>query len=110
MTLARRVLFLEVITYATLRVMKILVFYRPNSEHARRTEEYMTDLQRMHDVNTKNLKAISIDTREGSSLATIYDILSFPAIVVTDDYGAYIKGWSGDLPLMNEVMSYAITF
>lgn len=39
-------------------------------------------------------------------MASIYDVLSYPGIVVTDDFGAYIKGWEKELPLMQEVASY----
>ena len=50
-----------------------------------------------------------MDSREGISLASIYDIMAFPAILVTADDGRYIKHWAGDLPLMSEVMSYAFS-
>jgi hypothetical protein len=90
--------------------MKVLVFYRPDSEHARKTEEFMRELLRQHDLSPKQIETVSIDTREGASLASLYDILSYPGVVVVDNYGAYIKSWSGDLPLMDEVMSYAFSF
>ena len=90
--------------------MKILVFYRTNSEHATHTEGYIRDLQRMHDVQEQNLEVVDIDTREGMSLASLYDILAYPGLVVTDDVGGFVKSWSGELPLMDELMSYAFTY
>lgn len=89
--------------------MKILVFYRQKSDHARKVEEYLHDLVRMHDVKENNIKIIDPDTRNGSVDASLYDILSYPGIVVTDEYGKYIQGWSGSLPLMDELMGYAYT-
>ena len=89
--------------------MKILVFYRQNSEHARRVEEYLHDLVRMHDVRENDIKFVDPNTRNGAADASLYDILSFPGIVVVDEYGKYIQGWSGTLPLMDELMSYAFT-
>lgn len=89
--------------------MKILVLYRPNSEHARGVESFLRDLQKHHDIEPRNLRTLNMDSREGISLASIYDIMAFPAILVTADDGRYIKHWAGDLPLMSEVMSYAFS-
>lgn len=86
--------------------MKLLVFYRQNSEETRRVEDYLRDLTRMHDVREQDIKVVDPNTREGSTDASLYDVLSYPGIVVTDTHGQYIKGWSGDLPLMDELMSY----
>lgn len=83
-----------------------MVFYRPNSEHERPVQEFLHDLRRVHDVPEKNIKIMNLNTREGAAMASIYDIVAYPGIVVTDDSGAYIKGWEGDLPLMQEVASY----
>lgn len=89
--------------------MKILVFYRQNSEHARTVEEYLRDLTRLHDIHDQDIKIIDPNTRDGASDASLYDILSFPGLVVTDGYGRFVHGWSGELPLMDELMSYAFT-
>lgn len=86
--------------------MKLLVFYRQNSEETRKVEDYLRDLTRMHDVREQDIRAVDPNTREGSTDASLYDVLSYPGIVVTDNYGQYIKSWSGELPLMDELMSY----
>lgn len=86
--------------------MKLLVFYRQNSEETRRVEDYLRDLTRMHDVREQDIKVVDPNTREGSTDASLYDVLIYPGLVVTDNYGQFIKGWSGDLPLMDELMSY----
>lgn len=87
--------------------MKVLVFYRPNSEHARRIEEFLHDLQRQHDIDSRNLSILDIDSRDGIATASLYDIVSTPAIVVTDNFGSYIKSWTGEeLPLMTELTAY----
>lgn len=49
---------------------------------------------------------MDLNTRDAVATASIYDIVSFPGVVVTDNYGAYIMGWNGTLPLMSELMSY----
>ncbi len=85
------------------------MFYRPNSEHERKVDEYLHDLVRMHDIREQDIKLMDANSRSGSTDASLYDILSFPGFVVTDDYGRYVKGWSGDLPLMDELMSYVFS-
>lgn len=86
--------------------MKMLIFYRPNSEHARPTEEFIRDFQRQHHVDAK-IQTMNIDTREGAATATLYDIVQYPGILVARDDGSAIKLWQGaPLPLMDEVASY----
>lgn len=41
-------------------------------------------------------------------MASLYDVMQYPAIVVVRDNGEIAQFWQGDqLPLMNEVASYA---
>jgi thiol-disulfide isomerase/thioredoxin len=91
--------------------MKVLVFYRPNSEHARAVEEFLHDLQRQHDVDERHLTIYNVDSREGSSMASLYDIMAYPTFMVVGDDGGFVKGWdSGNLPMMDEIVSYTFTF
>lgn len=91
------------------RGMKMIVFYQPDSEKARKTEEYLRDLVRTHDIDERKITVLNPNTREGSVQASLYDVVSYPGIVVTDDFGQYIKSWSGELPLMDELMAYSFT-
>jgi hypothetical protein len=86
--------------------MKILILYRPESEHARTVEEFIHDFQRRH--NTHHLEVLNIDSRDGIATATLYDVMQYPAILVLQNDGAVQKAWEGDsLPLMDEVAAYA---
>ncbi|HET7059735.1 MAG TPA: hypothetical protein VFH99_00230 [Candidatus Saccharimonadales bacterium] len=86
--------------------MKILILYRPESEHARTTEEFIHEFQRRH--NARRLEVLNIDSRDGIATASLYDIMQYPAILVIQDDGMIQKVWEGDsLPLMDEVASYA---
>jgi hypothetical protein len=86
--------------------MKVLVLYRPNSEHGRVTEEFIHDFQRRH--QDERLEALNLDTREGSSMASLYDVMQYPAILVVQDDGYVQRIWQGEvLPLMDEVAAYA---
>ena len=85
--------------------MKVLVLYRPNSEHGRLVEEFIHDYKSRHD---SRLEIMNIDTREGSATATLYDVVQYPAIMVLQNDGYPHKVWQGDaLPRMDEVAAYA---
>ncbi len=86
--------------------MKVLVLYRPNSEHGRLVEEFIHDFQRRH--SNERLEVLNIDTRDGSAMASLYDIVQYPAVLVLQTDGYLQKLWQGEqLPLMDEVVSYA---
>lgn len=85
--------------------MKIVILYRPNSEFARSVEEFAHDIERQQNVKPE---LISIDTREGATMAELYDVTDYPAIMATRDNGEVLQLWVGaQLPLMNEVAAYA---
>ena len=87
--------------------MKVLVLYRPHSEHARRVEEFLHDLQQEHDIDRRSLQIFDVDSRDGIATASLYDVMSTPAIIVTDNLGSYIKSWIGEeLPLMRDIAAY----
>ena len=85
--------------------MKVVVLYRPNSEHSRLTEEFI------HEYKTRHMHAsvevLSVDTREGDAVATLYDVMSYPAILILQDNGSVQKFWQGpSLPRTEDVASY----
>lgn len=86
--------------------MKLLILYRPNSEHARQVEDFVRDYQRQFESG-KKIELISMDSREGVAHANLYDIMQFPAIVALRDDGSVLNAWIGlPLPLMNDVAGY----
>ena len=86
--------------------MKVVVLYRPNSEHARVVEQYIHDFTRQEP--DRKIELLSIDTVEGSQKAEVYDITAYPAVLALADDGQLLKYWQGDqLPLMNELAYYA---
>lgn len=86
--------------------MKVLVLYRPNSEHGRIVEDFIHDYQaRQHGGK---IEIVNIDSREGMAMASLYDIVEYPAILVLRIDGGIIRAWQGQaLPLMSEVAAYA---
>ena len=86
--------------------MRIVVLYRPNSEHGRLIDEFIHEYQARRQGD--HLEVLSVDTREGSAMATLYDVMEYPTIMVLKDDGYVQKVWQGGtLPLMDEVAAYA---
>lgn len=87
--------------------MKVIVLYRPNSEHGRVVEDFIHDYQaRQHGGQ---LETVDIDSRAGMAMASLYDIVQYPAIMVVRPDGGIVRAWQGEImPLMSEVASYAI--
>jgi hypothetical protein len=87
--------------------VKLLILYRPSSEHETEVESYVRDFQRRYDVG-KKIEMISLNTRDGAATATLYDVVSYPAILVLGDDGGLVNFWQGlPLPLMDEVAGFA---
>lgn len=91
--------------------MKVLVLYRPESEFARRVEEFVHDLQAQHELDERHLEVLDYDSREGSATASLYDVMTQPSVLVLNDDGSYVKHWEGsDLPRLEEVTGYTFSF
>ena len=87
--------------------MKVVVLYRPNSEYDRLVEDFAKDFSRQYP--DKKIELISVDTRDGSATASLYDILRYPAVLALSDDGRVIQEWHNQtLPLLSEV-SYYVT-
>ena len=86
--------------------MKLLIFYRPNSEHARSVETFIHDFQRQYTSDAK-VEILDLDTRDGAAMASLYDVLQYPAFLAVANDGVLLRSWEGkELPLMAEVASY----
>ncbi len=94
--------------YATISVMKLLILYRPKSEHGRLVEEFIRDFKNEH--STGKLEILDIDTREGSATASLYDVMQYPTLIAIREDGSVLKSWEGEtLPLMNEIAYYTFS-
>ncbi|HEX5796936.1 MAG TPA: hypothetical protein VFX86_00950 [Candidatus Saccharimonadales bacterium] len=87
--------------------MKVVILYRPNSEKARNVEEFAREFARRY--MDKKLELVSIDTRDGSATATLYDVMKYPAVLALADDGQVIHEWQDSMPLMNEISYYTTT-
>lgn len=84
--------------------MKVYILYHPQSDHARRIEEFAHEYERL---KNKTVDLLSLETREGAAMASLYDVVSYPAILAVRNDGQLMKHWQGDtLPMMDEVSAY----
>lgn len=91
--------------------MKVVVLYRPNSEFSRSVESFVDDLRLQHGIDERHLEILDYDSRDGYAMASLYDIIEHPAILVIGNNGSYIKHWQGPvLPRVEEVASYSFSF
>jgi hypothetical protein len=86
--------------------MKVLILYRPDSEHATRVETFVRDFEHQHDSLSNKVELLSVNTRDGTATASLYDIWAFPTILILGDDGRVVNIWQGELPLMTEVAAY----
>lgn len=85
--------------------MKVLILYRPNSEHDSKVTNYVRDYKMR---TGRDIELMSLDTREGSNKAQTYGIMGYPAVLVVAEDGRLQKEWQGDsLPLFDELSFYA---
>ncbi len=88
--------------------MRALILYHPQSDHVGIVESYVHDFQRF---KGKSIEKISLETREGADLASLYGITQYPAILIIGPEGKLQKAWQGSvLPLMDEVDGYLHDF
>src|SRR3546814_131722 len=81
----------------------LLVFYRPNSEHARQVESYLRDFEHSYHIDART-EIMNLDTRDGAANASLYDVVQYPALVSAREDGSVNQVWQGsELPLMSEV-------
>lgn len=85
--------------------MKVVVLYRPNSEHGRSVEEFASELERRS--RGGKVELMNIDTRDGSATASLYDVMQYPAVLALQNDGQLLKEWQGStMPLLNDVSYY----
>jgi len=76
---------------------------RAGTDYARPADEFAEMIRRRYP--DRKVTQVDLDTRDGAATASLYDIMQYPAIVVTADDGRPLDVWQGmPLPLIDEVM------
>ncbi len=84
--------------------MRVVVLYRTNSEHERSVIEFESEYNRR---TNRTLSLLDLNTRDGSAMAVLYDIMLFPCVLALANDGQVLQMWQGEhLPLINEVSYY----
>lgn len=92
--------------YGKLKAMKIVILYRPKSEHARVVETFIQNYRDRHSAG--RLEVLDVDSREGSAMVELYGVMQYPTILALANDGSVLHSWEGSmLPLLDEVASYA---
>lgn len=84
--------------------MKVVVLYRSQSEH----ERMVLDLEHDYESLTgRSLSLYDLNTKDGEAMASLYDVVNYPAVLALADNGQLLQLWQGEvLPMMNEIMYY----
>ena len=87
--------------------MRTVILYHPNSEFAGLAQDYARDYHRKY-ASAPEIELLSLDTKEGAQLAELYDIVRYPALLVTGPEGQLQKFWQDQpWPLMDEVAAFS---
>ena len=74
--------------------MKLVILYRPDSEHSTLVESFSERL--LSAMPEATIENVDIDSPEGISFLEAYGIMQFPALLVVADNGSMINSWLGD--------------
>lgn len=83
--------------------MRVLVFYRQDTEDTRRVEEFMHEFTRR---TGRDLETVDPDSRTGVLSAKAYDVVQYPTILALRDDGGELARWVGTLPTISEASYY----
>jgi len=88
--------------------MRVVVLYRSNSEHERQVLEFERNFE--HHAG-HSIELLDVNTRDGSAMANLYDVVSYPSVLAVSNEGSIQYIWDSptSLPLMNEVMYYTLS-
>ncbi len=88
--------------------MKVLVLYKPKSEHRQAIEDFISQFKEKHPRS--KVEVLDVDRREGIAMASIYDVMRYPSILALRDDGTVLQTWEGEenLPRLDDVGVYAI--
>lgn len=86
--------------------MRTIILYHPNSEFAGTAEDFKREFETRHP--DYKVELVSLENREGSEMAQLYEVVRYPAILVIGADGRLQKLWQDQpFPLIDEVFAYA---
>ncbi|HET9850211.1 MAG TPA: hypothetical protein VFP35_01120 [Candidatus Saccharimonadales bacterium] len=89
--------------------MRIVFLYHPESEHAGKIMDYAHEYHRRHQETEPEM--LSLETVQGAEMARLYDVTSYPAILIISRDGRLQQLWQEEqLPLMQDLDAYAYSY
>ena len=86
--------------------MKLTILWNEQTDYAREVREWKRDY--IADTGSDKIVDLDPETIAGERFAALYDILQYPAVVVTDDDGRLMNMWKGTpMPQIDEVSYFA---
>lgn len=88
--------------------MRVSVLYRSNTEQERAVLEFVEEFKRRVG---RSLEMLDVNTREGSSMASLYDVMRYPTVLAISNEGSVLHSWDAaeSMPLINEVSYYTVS-
>jgi hypothetical protein len=83
--------------------MTAQLFYVKDRPETRKVDDLAAELGRLR-VATRLVEAL---TPDGIRLAELYDVTSYPAVVLTRDEGELVEKWQHALPLAADISYFA---
>jgi len=84
--------------------MRVIVVYKPESEHATTVETYLHDFERQ---TSHRLETLNPESPEGADTCRTYDIVEDPTLMAITSDGQLQNMWRGlPLPTISEVSYY----
>lgn len=81
-----------------------MIFYKSASDHARDVIEFLHDFEKR---TARKIEEIDPDSRRGTALCRLYDVVEYPTLIATTDDGQLRNKWRGlPLPTIEEVSYY----
>lgn len=84
------------------KYMKLLVFYRQKDGVDSEYDDFMKSLSKL----SAPYEQINPDSRDGSDRAEIYEVVSYPTIMLVDDDGRPLAIWRDSLPSVDQINTY----
>lgn len=78
--------------------MKVIIL-SPNDYRRQNAEAFVERLGQLQVAAV----IIDADSREGTSMRELYDLMSVPALALIQDSGALVEKWEHDYPLPEEI-------
>lgn len=84
--------------------MRVVLVYKPQSEHATTVESFLRDFTRQ---SGREIETLDPESRDGATFCRSYDIVEYPSMIALDDNGQLQSFWRGlPLPTISEVSYY----